>query len=138
MDAIIAARLASHLTAQRTLLCQQVSARLLRTFPELTRSLRLEENYSATERLSYVAVERLSELVRAVLLFDLPTLADKEISWAQGVLPPQGVTYQHQSSMVRWFFEEVRRLALSPAELALTREIELYFLNLVSSAYQHN
>jgi hypothetical protein len=138
MEATTAARLASQLSDQGKPLCRHVSARLLRAFPELTHSLRLEENYSATERLSQVAVERFNELVRAVLLFDLPSLADKEIYWAQGVLPPRGVTYQHQSAMVRWFFEEVRRLPLGQAELALTREIEQYFMSLVSSAYNSN
>ncbi|NTU79641.1 MAG: hypothetical protein HGA45_09590 [Chloroflexales bacterium] len=138
MESTAAARLASQLSAQRKSLCQHVSARLLRAFPELTSSLRLEENYSATDRLSQVAVERFNELVRAILLFELPSLADKEIYWAQGVLPPRGVTYQHQSAMVRWFFEEVRRLPLSPAELDLTREVEQYFLNLVTNAYNRN
>ena len=138
MEATAATQLASHLTAQRKPLGQHVATRLLRTFPELTHSLRLEEHYTATDRLSQVAVERFSEVVRAILLFDLPALADKEIAWAQGTLPPRGVTYQHQSAMVRWFFEEVRRLALSPAEVALTRELEHYLLNLVSKAYNRN
>ena len=138
MESAAATQLASHLTVQRKPLGQQVATRLLRTFPELTHSLRLEEHYTATDRLSQVAVERFSEVVRAILLFDLPALADKEIAWAQGTLPPRGVTYQHQSAMVRWFFEEVRRLALSPAEAALTRELEHYLLNLVSKAYNRN
>lgn len=138
MDTTVASRLASQLTAQQQLLCQQVSARLLRAYPELTRSLRLEENYSPTARLSKVAVERLNELVRAVLLFDLPTLADNEINWAQGVLPNRGVTYQHQSTMIRWFFEEVRRLPLTTPELDLTREVEQHFLRAVHDAYNSN
>lgn len=138
MDGATANRLAAQLSAQQQPLCEQVSARLLRAFPELTRSLRLEENYPPADRLSQVAVARLNELVRAVLLFELPALADQEIRWAHGVLPPQGVTFQHQSSMVRWFFEEVRRLPLSLAELELTREVEQYFLRCVDEAYERN
>lgn len=138
MEATAAARLASQLTTQQKPICQHVSARLLRAFPEITRSLRLEENYSATDRLSQVAVERLNELVRAVLLFELPALADNEILWAQGVLPGRGVTFQQQSTMVRWFFEEVRRLPLTPEETALTYEIEQYFLQVISNAYHRN
>lgn len=138
MDTVAATRLAGQLGAQQQQLCQPVAARLLRTFPELSRSLRLEEQYSATDRLSQMAVERLNELVRSVLLFDLPALADQELTWAHGVLLRRGVTYQHQAAMVRWFFEEVRRLALSPAELALTRELEGYFVQAVTQAYGPN
>lgn len=138
MDSAAATRLAGQLTAQHKPLCQYVSARLLRAFPELSRSLRLEENYSPADRLSQVSVERLNELVRAVLLFDSPELADKEIDWAHGVLPRRGVTFQHQSAMIRWFFEEVRRLPLSPAELDLARDVEQHFLRAVSEAYHSN
>lgn len=138
MDSTVATRLAGQLTAQQKPLCQHVSSRLLRAFPELTNSLRLEENYSPADRLSEVAVERLNELVRAVLLFELPALADKELVWAKGVLPRSGVTHQHQSAMIRWFFEEVRRLPLGPAELGLAREIEQYFLSVVNEAYHTN
>ncbi|MGQ9926997.1 MAG: hypothetical protein ACUVS4_09010 [Chloroflexaceae bacterium] len=138
MDTLAATRLVNQLTAQQKQICQNVAGRLLRAYPELSRMLRLEENYTASERLAAVSVERLSELVRSVLLFEAPTLADKEIIWAHGVLPRHGVTYQHQSAMVRWFFEEVRRVPLTPEELALTAEIEQYFLNLVSSVYRVN
>jgi hypothetical protein len=138
MDSSTASRLAAQLSAQQRQLCQHVSSRLLSAFPEISRSLRLEENYNATDRLSQVAVERLNELVRSVLLFELPALADHELRWAHGVLPPRGVTYQQQSAMVRWFFEEVRRLPLTLPELELTREIEQHFVNLVNEVYQHN
>ena len=138
MDSAVATRLAAQLSAQQRLVCQHVSSRLLRAFPEISRSLRLEENYNATDRLSQVAVERLSELVRSVLLFELPSLADQELRWAHGILPGHGVTYQQQSAMVRWFFEEVRRLPITPAEADLTREIEQYFLGLVNEVYEKN
>lgn len=138
MDTVVATHLAGQLTTQRKQICQSVAGRLLRAYPELARMLRLEENYNAQERLSVVSVERLNELVRAVLLFEEPTLADKEFAWARGVLPRHGVTYQHQSTMVRWFFEEVRRLPLTHEERVLTREIEQYFLKLVSSIYRVN
>ncbi|MEI7646030.1 MAG: hypothetical protein WCJ55_17310 [Chloroflexales bacterium] len=129
MDSAAASRLAGQLSRQNRSLCEQVSARLLATYPELTQSLRLEENYTPIARLSEVAVERLNDLVRSVLLFDLPSLADQELRWARGMLPRSGVTPDHQMSLVRWFFEEVRRLPISSMELALTRDIEQYFLN---------
>ena len=138
MDTLVANRLVSQLTAQHKLICQHVAARLLRTYPELARSLRLEENHTAAERLSAVAVERLGELVRSILLFDLPALADQELAWAHGVLPRHGVTYQHQSAMVRFYFEEVRHLPLTPEEIALTQEIEQHFQKVVSSVYRVN
>jgi hypothetical protein len=128
MDSAAATRLAGQLSSQHQLICDQVSARLLAAFPELTRSLRLEENYTPISRLSEVAVERLNELVRSVLLFDLPSLADQELRWARGVLPRSGVTFEHQTAMVRWFFEEVRKLPLGASELAISREIEQHFL----------
>src|SRR5690606_10523723 len=98
------ARLADLLNKQRQSICEPVAARLLRAFPELARTLRLEESYAPAARLSEVAVERLSELVRSMLIFELPALADQELRWAQGVLPRKGVTYEHQSALVRWFF----------------------------------
>jgi hypothetical protein len=138
MNSVAASRLAGQLNAQQKTLCEHVSIRLLRAFPELTHALRLEENYSPTDRLSEVAVGRLNELVRAVLLFELPALADKELSWARGVLPRSGVTFQHQSAMIRWFFEEVRRLPLSSAEQDLSFEVEQYFLGVVNETYRSN
>ncbi len=138
MDQAAASRLAGQLSAQHKPLCQHVSTRLLRAYPELSDSLRLEENYSAADRLSQVAVERLNELVRAVLLFELPALVEQELIWAHGVLPRRGVTYQHQSAMVRWFFEEVRRLPLTAAEIELARELEQSMLRSVDTVYHQN
>jgi hypothetical protein len=135
MDTVTAVKLADQLSHMHKPVCQHVSARLLRAYPELTQMLRIEENYSPTERLAEVAVERLNELVRSVLLFELPTLADNELVWAAGVLPRSGVTAQHQSAMVRWFFEEVRRLPLTPPELELTYELEQHFLRGIVQAY---
>jgi hypothetical protein len=117
-------------------LCNQVAERLLHAFPELAHTLRLEENYSPTARLSAVAVERLSALARAMLVFELPNLADRELAWASGVLPRNGVTHDHQAAMVRWFFEELRRLDLAPGELAQARDIEGYLLAQVRRLYQ--
>jgi hypothetical protein len=131
-------RLAQQLNDQRTPVCTKVASRLLREFPELTTTLRLEESYNAETRISQVAVERLSELVRAILVFDLPSLADKEFGWAQGVLPRSGVTYLHQSTMVRMFFEEVRRLNLSPPETLLSQDLERYLLSVVKTIYNKN
>ncbi|MBX0329263.1 hypothetical protein K2Z83_16435 [Oscillochloris sp. ZM17-4] len=128
MESIAATRLADQLRSHQQELCNEVASRLLVAYPELKRSLRLEENYLPITRLSEVAVERLNELVRAVLIFELPSLADQELLWAHGVLPRNGVTAEHQSSMVSWFFEEVRKLPISAAEIAITREIEQYFL----------
>jgi hypothetical protein len=136
MDSTTAAQLAAKLGAQQQAICQQVAARMLHTYPELEQSLRLEEQYEAAARLSAVAVERLGELVRTVLLFELPTLADGELAWAHGILPQRGVTHQHQSTMVRWYFEELRRLPLSPAEQSLAREIEQHFLQVVHQVYE--
>ena len=138
MDSVAATKLASQLSRQHQPLCDHVSARLLAAYPELTRSLRLEENYTPVARLSEVAVERLNDLVRSVLLFDLPSLADQELQWAQGVLPRSGVTPEHQSSMVSWFFEEVCKLPISPVELAIAHEIEQYFLNQIRQVYHVN
>lgn len=138
MDSATATRLADQLDAQGEHLCREVSQRLLRAFPELTQTLRLEERYTPAERLSEVAVARLNSLVRTVLLFEHPGVAEQEIRWAQGVLPRSGVTYEHQATMMRWFFEEARRLPLSPSEAALIREIEQFFLAQVRQAYQSN
>lgn len=138
IDSAAAARLAQHLSQQQQPLCEYVAHRLLRSFPELGATLRLEEQYTPVERLSEVAVARLHELVRSVLLFELPSLADRELEWAHGVLPRRGVTYEHQSAMIRWFFEEVRRLPLSAAELAVANEIEQYFLRAATQAYHGN
>lgn len=135
MDSAAAARLVEQLTAQRASLCSSVAARMLRTYPELADTLRLEEGYPAADRLSEVAIERLSELLRAVLLFELPGLADSEMRWAGGVLPARGVTRQHIAAMVRMFFEELRRLPITPPELELARDLERYFMVSVDQLY---
>ncbi|WP_129674798.1 hypothetical protein [Candidatus Chloroploca sp. Khr17] len=135
MDTTIADQLAQRLSQEHALICQRVATRMLDRFPELQRSLRLEENYSPIERLAEVAVERLNELVRSVLLFDLPSLADNELAWASGVLPRRGVTFEHQDAMVRWFFEEVRQLSLNEAEQAIIITTEQHFLRALYHAY---
>ncbi|EFO79961.1 hypothetical protein OSCT_2171 [Oscillochloris trichoides DG-6] len=136
MDSVAASRLADTLSAHHQSLCDQVSARLLAEYPEITKSLRLEENYTPVRRLSSVAVERLNELVRAILIFDLPSLADQELEWAQGVLPRSGVKLEHQMSMVRWFFEEVRKLPIGSMEQAIAHEIERYFLGRIKQIHK--
>ncbi len=135
MDSAAATSLANRLSSEQKLICESVAARLLQTYPELLGMLRLEEQYQAAERLSAVAVERLSELVRSVLIFELPTIADSELGWAHGVLPGQGVTHQHQAAMVRWYFEELRRLPLGPAEQAISCELEQHFLGVIRQVY---
>jgi hypothetical protein len=136
MDTATASLLAARLGSHREQLCRQVAARLLRAYPELAQTLRLEERHHAVERLSKVAAERLSELVRAVLLFELPSLAIEEFTWARDVLLRSGVTGQHQSAMVRYFFEALRQLPLSPAEDELARELEGHFLGAIRQAHQ--
>ncbi len=136
MDSAAASRLADTLNTHHQPLCEQVSARLLAEYPEIAQSLRLEEQYTPVQRLSAVAVERLNELVRAILLFDLPSLADQELQWAQGVLPRNGVKPEHQMSMVRWFFTEVRKLPISPLEQAITQELEHYFLGRIKQIHK--
>lgn len=135
MDSAAAAHLAEQLTSQQEQLCQRVAARMLRSYPELANTLRLDEGYKAADRLSEVAIERLSELVRAVLLFELPALADAELTWASGVLPSHGVGRHHVIAMVHLFFEELRHLPLSPAETILTRELEGYFVASANQSY---
>jgi hypothetical protein len=136
MDTATAAQLAERLDSHREPLCRHVAGRLLRAYPELTHTLRLEEQYQAVERLSKVGVERLSELLRAVLLFDLPALAVKEFVWARDVLGRSGVTEQHQTAMVRWFFEALRQLPLGLAESELASELERHFLSALRQVHQ--
>jgi hypothetical protein len=76
--------------------------------------------------------------VRAVLLFEQPTIADSEIRWASGVLPRNGVTYDHQATMITWFFEEVAKLPLTANERRVAAEIERHMLAQVRQAYRHN
>lgn len=139
VDAKVAAHLAERLNnSVRDIISLRVARRLLVAFPELTETLRPEVTTSPEERLSKVSTERLFELVRAILMFDMLSLADQELYWAHGVLSRSGVTYEHQSTMVRWFFEEVRRLDLELAELAVTRELEYYMLGVIATIFQLN
>lgn len=135
MDSVAAEHLAQKLSSFCTPICMRVTTRLMHTFPELAQTLRLEAAASVEARLSEVSVERLYELVRAILMFNLLSLADKELRWAQGVLPRSGVTDKHQAAMIRWFFEEVREIGLTPTEVAITREIEEYMLDLLATIY---
>jgi len=133
VDPVAAEHLAEQLITQRALICTQVTNRLLLAFPELVQTLRMEAATSVEARLSEVAAERMYELVRAILLFGLPNLAEQELRWAVGVLPRSGVTTEHQAAMIRWFFEETRRIGLGPAELAITQELEQYMLDLLTT-----
>jgi hypothetical protein len=138
MDSTAATHLAAQLSDEHDHLCETVAARLLGAFPELTASLRLEESYTPTSRLSHVAVTRLYELVRTVLLFEQPTIADSELRWAHGVLPRSGVTYEHQAAMITWFFEEVAKLPLDANERRVANEIERHLLAQVRQVYRYN
>lgn len=131
MDAVAATCLAERLSANRTSICLRVATRLLKAFPELINTLRIEVVISAEQHMSEVSAERLCELIRAILLFNLPTLADKELEWAYGVLPRSGITAMHLAALIRWFFEEVRLLDLSATEVAITQELEQYLLNVL-------
>jgi hypothetical protein len=135
MDTVAAVQLATQLDNQRDELCAQVATRLLHGFPDILPTLRLEERYAPEVRLSEVAVLRFNELVRAILLFELPDLANKEFSWARGVLPRHGVTIEHQYALIKVFFEEVRQLKLDTAAQHLVQELELELLAQIQRAY---
>ncbi len=133
MDPVAAEHLVEQLATQRTRICARVTSRLLLAFPELVHTLRVEVATSVEARLSTVASERMYELVRAILLFGLPTLAEQELRWAVGVLPRSGVTTEHQAAMIRWFFEETRQIGLGQAEIAITQELEQYMLEILTT-----
>ncbi len=135
MDAVAATYLAERLSVSRTSICHRVATRLLKAFPELINTLRSEVVISVETHMSEVSAERLCELVRAILIFNLPTLADKELEWACGVLPRSGITYRHQASLIHWFFDEVRLLDLSAGEVAITHELEQYMLDVLDRSY---
>jgi hypothetical protein len=135
MDSVAAERLSARLGDQKDILCKRVAARLMSAFPELEHLLLLEGDISAETRLSRVSTERLFELVRAVLIFESYDVLDNEFQWAIGVLPRRGVTYQHQSAMVRCFCDEVYRLGLEVDEFTLMRDIENYMLRLIRTLY---
>lgn len=130
----VARSLAARLDESCPHISMRVSERLLREYPELIDTLRMTTP-SAAARLSDVAVGRLCQLMRAVLLFRQPVLADKEFEWSVGVLPRYGVHFEHQNAMVRWFFEEVRALELTPPEHELADELEQHLLAVVASAH---
>lgn len=136
MNSAAAGRLALRLSEKKDLISKRVTTRLLATFPELIQLLKLEGGVSPEERLTQVSTGRLVELVRAILIFETLSLADQEFQWAGGVLPRTGVTYRHQSFMVRWFFEELGRLGLDAEELMVARELEHYILDVVAAVYK--
>jgi hypothetical protein len=128
--------LAAKIQLRQAVLGQVISRRLLETYPEINDSLRLEERYSPIERLAAVSVTRLSELVRAALIFGQPTLIDDELRWAIGYLPKQGVKFDHQDALVRWMFEEIRQMHLSNAEYNLSIELEQYIRERIKHLYR--
>jgi hypothetical protein len=135
MDSAAASRLAVRLKEQKDPLCNRLADRLLQAFPEIEGMLRLEGEAAPAQRLVSSSSGRLCELVRAILIFEDLSLADKEFGWAAGVLPRSGVTYTHQTTMVRWFFEETRRLGLDASEEAASREVEQHILNVLDVLY---
>ncbi|WP_322510746.1 hypothetical protein [Chloroflexus sp.] len=136
MDEIAATQLARRVEEHRQAIAERVASRLLRAFPELAHTLRLEENYSPVERMAEVAVRPLSDLIRAMLLFDALEIAETELRWARGVLPRWGVSYEHTTAMIRWYFEELSRLPLASEERAVAGEIERHLLSLMVRLYR--
>jgi hypothetical protein len=126
-DREAAATLAARLEQQQAAIGLAVATSLLLRYPELAGALRTQFP-SPEARLSEVAVERLCQLMRAVLLFRQPALAEQELAWAWGVLPRSGVRPEHQDEMFRLFFAALRRLALSPPEARLVDALEPYLL----------
>lgn len=137
MNTVAATHLAGRLEAQRDYLSTRVAARLLAAYPELASVLQLETVAvsSAQDRLGEVAVRRLLELVRSILIFEDLSIAEQELRWAVGVLPRRGVEIRHQSTMVRWFFEEVEDFDLATEERKLIHSIEHYLLDVVETVY---
>lgn len=137
MNTVAANHLAGRLEAQREYLSTRVAARLLAAYPELSSVLQLETVAisSAQDRLGEVAVRRLTELVRAILIFEDLSIAEQELRWAVGVLPRHGVQFCHQTMMVRWFFEEIDDLDLASEERTLIHSIEHYLLDVVETVY---
>ncbi|MEF3275950.1 MAG: hypothetical protein K6356_16405 [Chloroflexus sp.] len=136
MNEAAATELARQIEEHRQALAERVASRLLRAFPELTHTLRLEEQYSPVERMAEVSVRPLSDLIRAMLLFDALEIAETELRWARGVLPRWGVSYEHTTAMIRWYFEELGRLTLSPAAQVVASEIERHLLGLMFRLYR--
>ncbi|WP_298815105.1 hypothetical protein [Chloroflexus sp.] len=136
MDEISATELARQIEQHRQTIAERVAGRLLRAFPELAHTLRLEEQYGPVERMAEVSVRPLSDLIRAMLLFNALEIAETELRWARGVLPRWGVSYEHTTTMIRWYFEEVGRLPLSPAARAVAAEVEQHLLSLMIRLYR--
>jgi hypothetical protein len=136
IDTVAAGRLAARLKKERDGLCRRLTPRLLAAFPEIARMLKLEGDVSIEERLNEAACERFCGLVQAICVFESLSVVDQEFRWAIGVLPRNGVSYDHQMSMVRWFFEELRRLGLEDDEAQLAREMESYITHLIDQLYR--
>jgi hypothetical protein len=131
-------RLIPLLSDKQETICLRVSRRLLDTYPEIQRMLKLEGGLSMEKRLSEVSVTRLCRMLQAILLFETLDLADQEFRWAGGVLPRSGVTYQHNLSMTRWFFQEINQFELQPGEALLLASIEQHILQLIEETYAPN
>jgi hypothetical protein len=131
-------RLIPLLSDKQDTICQRVSRRLLDAFPEIQPMLKLEGGLSVEKRLSEVSVTRLCRMVQAILLFETLTIADQEFRWAGGVLPRNGVTYQQQISMARWFFKEINQLQLNADEKLLLADIEQHILHLIDDIYKQS
>ncbi|NJK80363.1 MAG: hypothetical protein HC914_10835 [Chloroflexaceae bacterium] len=137
MDTTVATHLAQRLGEKSTVLSHRVAIRLLAAFPELTYVLQAESlaASSVQERLGQVSVKRLNDVVRAILVFGDPSIAEQELQWAVGVLPRRGVQHKHQSTMIRWFFDEVTHLELTSDELVLAHQLEHHILDVVERVY---
>jgi hypothetical protein len=138
IDTVAASRLAGRLKRERDGLCRRLTPRLLAAFPEIARMLKLEGDVSVEERLNEAACERFCGLVQAICVFESFSVVDQEFRWAIGVLPRNGVSYDHQMAMVRWFFEELHRLGLEDDEAKLVSEIESYITHLIDQLYQEH
>jgi hypothetical protein len=128
MDTKTAEALAHILQEREAAVTHRVAARLLERFPELTSVLRLEEDYGVVDRLAEVSVERLNRLVRAMVLFDAPTLAEPELRWARDVLARWGVTRRHTVGLIDLYFADLEQSGLDSPQLKLARQLHRFLL----------
>jgi hypothetical protein len=128
MDHKAAEGLAHYLQEREGVITHRVAARMLELYPELTSVLRLEEDYAVVDRLAEVSVERLNRLVRAMLLFEAPTLAEPELRWARDVLQRWGVTSQHTAGLIDCYFADLEQSGIDVPQVKLARQLHRFLL----------
>jgi hypothetical protein len=101
--------IAQALDQRREAICSAVNHRLTSTFAGLLADIESRHGGQYHQVTFSRTPRRLHQLLLVALALQAPSVLQREIEWSVRLLLRHGVTQHHIQSMVRWYFEAVRR-----------------------------